>query len=42
MLKDVDPNAALSARAQVVEPAALKHEAVAPTAMRTADVANLP
>jgi soluble lytic murein transglycosylase-like protein len=46
MLKDVDPNAGLTARAQAtepaVEPAALKHDAAAPTAMRTIDVANLP
>jgi soluble lytic murein transglycosylase-like protein len=42
MLKDVDPNAGLTARAQAVEPAALKRDAAAPTAMRAIDVANLP
>jgi soluble lytic murein transglycosylase-like protein len=42
MLKDVDPNAGLSANASAVEPPALKNDDVAPTAMRSIDVANLP
>lgn len=42
MLKDVDPNAALTAHAEAVEPVALKHDSAAPTVMRTADIANLP
>jgi soluble lytic murein transglycosylase-like protein len=43
MLKDVNPNAGLSANASVVEPAAIKTaDASAPVAMRTVDVANMP
>jgi soluble lytic murein transglycosylase-like protein len=42
MLKDVDPNAGLSANASV-EPSALKNaDATAPVAMRSINIANLP
>jgi soluble lytic murein transglycosylase-like protein len=42
MLKDVDPNAGLTANAQVVDTAAVKHDSTAPTVMRSINVANLP
>lgn len=42
MLKDVDPNAGLTANAQVVDVAAVKHDVTAPAAMRAINVANLP
>jgi soluble lytic murein transglycosylase-like protein len=44
MLKDVDPNAGLTANASAVEPSAIKSAdvATAPMVMRTVNVANLP
>jgi soluble lytic murein transglycosylase-like protein len=42
MLKDVDPNAGLTANAQVVDVAAVKRDVTAPAGMRAINVANLP